>query len=136
MRQLGFAIGHECTENLRILLTRSEVGYVRRAMADSIVEVYDRLHMRPAPAGCGTSRARNRALREGWAAPLAWDDIDRDTHPADTTPGRHLVALLEDFDWLTSQGESEETAAERLGVRLSSLRDQRTRYEREQDAVA
>ncbi len=29
------------------------------------------------------TRARNHAARQGWAPPLAWDDIDTDEHPAD-----------------------------------------------------
>ena len=37
-----------------------------------ITDVHDRLHMTPGPS----VRARNDAHRNGWAPPLAWDDID------------------------------------------------------------
>jgi hypothetical protein len=68
--------------------------------------------------------------------PLAWDDIDHDEHPRiehrAAKPGRPevLTQILEDFDWLTSAGESPEKAAERVGVTLATIRDYRLRAAR------
>ena len=82
------------------------------------------------------TKSRNRASREGWAPPIAWDDIDIDDPDATPDPGwseptrPSLHALIEDFDWLVSQGESEHAAAARIGVRLDNFRDSRRRAER------
>jgi len=64
---------------------------VTRASADAITAVYDELWSTPAPTATREERiiaakTRARALREGWAPPLAWDDdeIDKpDARPAE-----------------------------------------------------
>lgn len=102
-----------------------------------VAMAYDRLSM-TVPEGAYANRTRILAAHRGWHPPLAWDDIDNpDEEPRTTAPnggrGRpeNLPALVEDFDWLISQGESEHAAAERLGIkRLDSFRDQRRRMER------
>jgi hypothetical protein len=110
---------------------------ILRATHDAIAAAYDAMSMTPpehmTPA---RSRVRNMALRRGYPVPMAWDDPDRDEHPHGVTPrsrpGRPEVlhAILEDFDWLTSAGESPEKAAERVGVTLSTIRDYRLRAAR------
>lgn len=53
------------------------VERVRVATAEAVRRAFGVLEMRPAPGGKGAVRARHRALREGWAPPLAWgEDID------------------------------------------------------------
>ena len=44
----------------------------------TIAAIYEQLHMTPGPSDI----MRQRAERHGWAAPLAWDDIDNDEEPA------------------------------------------------------
>ena len=46
-------------------------------VAEDIAAVYDDLWMRPGP----NPAVARRAARLGWAAPLAWDDIDHDEAP-------------------------------------------------------
>lgn len=55
-----------------------------RKVRDGIVAAYNQLHM-VTPTGhtkqyrAGITRAKNRAIREGWLPPLAWADIDLGT---------------------------------------------------------
>lgn len=78
-------------------LTRRDT--IRRDTAERIAEVYDRLCMTPGPS----IRAVRRAAANGWAPPLAWDDIDNDPEPA-TDPTRRddvdevVVARIVDGD--------------------------------------
>ncbi|GEB16696.1 hypothetical protein [Pimelobacter simplex] len=105
--------------------------------ARRVLKVYNRLSMTPA-SGPRVGRNLRLARRNGWAPPLAWEGIDMDDPTAEPwrpdsrrRVGRLDVvhARVEDFDWLVSQGESEEQAAVRLGVRLDTLRDQRRRLD-------
>jgi hypothetical protein len=48
--------------------------------AAKIARVYDKLSM-TVPTGRGATRARTWAIRNGYAPPLAWDDIDNDPRP-------------------------------------------------------
>lgn len=45
--------------------------------AETVARVYDELCMTPGPS----DMTRRRAVRNGYAPPLAWDDIDRDPEP-------------------------------------------------------
>lgn len=84
MRALAAEMGSEFSDNLRSLLAKENVVYVREPMSNAIVAAYERLHMQPAPEGRGASRARNRAIALGWAPPLAFDNIDDpDEQPTD-----------------------------------------------------
>lgn len=76
MRAVAAEAGINHATNLCELVVKEHVPWVREPSARSIVEVYDRLLMRPAPQGRGSSRARNRAVERGWLPPLAWNDID------------------------------------------------------------
>jgi hypothetical protein len=66
-----------------------------------ITAMYDELWDRPPPAASKQQRgaqtvAKRLALRNGWPAPLAWDDIDNDPAPAATESFIGPVCL----DWL------------------------------------
>lgn len=104
-----------------------------RATHDKLAAAYDDLSTREPYLTPARSRVRNWARRNGWAAPIAWDDIDNDAEPYAPTPrheaGRRIVLtdVLEDFDWLVSCGEAPEKAAQRVGVALTTIRDYRTR---------
>lgn len=97
---------------------------VYRTTHDRMAEVYDRLSMRLPPERdrmerLVASRARNKAKRNGWAPPLAWDDIDHDDHPrGHTTPDRDdvddaLVLRVLDGDAALAR---KATAAERAEI--------------------
>jgi len=111
---------------------------VYRATAEAVAETYERLSM-TLPDGGYHERCRRMAAKRGYAPPLAWDDIDNDDAPKGIARRSHgrpevITARVEDFDFLIRNGETEEQAAERLGVRLSSFKDQRRRLERGQVA--
>jgi hypothetical protein len=64
------------TDNALRKIRSGNAVYVQAASRAEINRVYDLLHMTPAPPGRGASRCRVYAKRMGWAAPLAWDNID------------------------------------------------------------
>lgn len=51
-------------------------NYVHQRTRDALVEAYDRLSMTPLPETRSSRRARNAAAQNGWASPLAWNNID------------------------------------------------------------
>jgi hypothetical protein len=53
---------------------------VRRATHEAMCDVYERLCMSP-QSGVANRRTARIAAKNGWAPPLAWDDIDRDAKP-------------------------------------------------------
>jgi hypothetical protein len=54
---------------------------VHAATAEKVAALYDRLSMTIPPAKTA-KRVRNYAAKQGWVPPLAWDDIDNDSEPA------------------------------------------------------
>lgn len=75
------AMGHGLTEVRTITgLPLMTLSVLRSGSVDgtsprnhtAVAAAFDRLAMRPGPS----TRARLQATREGWAPPLAWDDID------------------------------------------------------------
>lgn len=109
------------------------------ATFNRVAEVYDRLSTKPAPFSSASVRTTRRAERLGHPPPSAWFGVDIDDPAAEPDPGWSPAArtsgvavevLLEDFDWLVEQGESEDRAAARLGVKLHTVRDTRRRLER------
>lgn len=131
-----------CVEAVQQLRDRAP-KQPRRTQALAIIAAYDALSMQLPPSETQrqqqtATKSRRRAEAGGWLPPLAWDDIDNpDEIPVTASrPGRVgrpevLSEHVEDFTWLVSQGESADHAAARVGVRLDSLRDQRTRAARE-----
>jgi len=55
--------------------------WVQRKTHQTIADAYERMCMKIPPASPFRSRDRRRALRKGYAPPLAWDDIDNDEAP-------------------------------------------------------
>jgi transcriptional regulator with XRE-family HTH domain len=103
-----------------------------------VAEAYDRLWDQAPVAADRWEKgrikvARQRAEREGWAPPLAWDDDtiddpaakpyrpDEDTARVPGRPGKVTPEFLEDLEWLRTTGVSPKDAAERLGIRHDSL---------------
>ena len=107
------------------------------ATARIVRDIYDRAPLE-GPSKITATKARNA----GHLHPLAWEDPGVLSMPAGWAPaasaatvrthaGRPVVVpdLVEDFDFLISLGETEETAAARVGVKnLASFKDQRRRF--------
>lgn len=68
-------------DTLRDIRSSDNRTFVRQEVAAAITDGYERLCM-SRPIGRGAARARNTAAAQGWAPPLAWDDIDHDDAPA------------------------------------------------------
>lgn len=87
--QALMAIGYSHADFGRILGRSRNYTYelmapdklVTERTAGLIADLYDRLCMTP-PTGGYASRTRKWAARQGFAPPLAWDDIDHDPAPA------------------------------------------------------
>lgn len=140
MQEVATFVGTTHADNYRKLLIRSNVKYVRESMAQAITNAYSTLASLNPPDERSASRSRNRARSNGWAPPSAWIDVDIDDPEAQPDPGWRprgygdKADLVEDFDWLVSQGESAELAAERLGVQVATIRTYRRDLEREDAA--
>jgi hypothetical protein len=115
---------------------------VRIATHHKVVALFEVLADCPGPSG----RTRATARRNGWHPPSAWLGVDIDDPDAQPDPGwsdpatrgrnaRPMAHVVEDFDWLVSQGESENHAAERLGVTTATIRDYRLRISRSQEVA-
>lgn len=99
--------------------------YVTADLARRIDSMFRELQLQQG----GSSITRGRALVKGWHPPLAWDEDtidDPNALPAE-------VERAEGTDWwpsyleLKDMGVSDEIAADRLGVKLKSLRARRDR---------
>jgi hypothetical protein len=137
LARIGRAMGYDCDTDqgvrVRVWNIVGRPNAVRLDVFQRVARAYDELSGTPGPS----TRTRKVAEKNGWAPPLAWDNIDDpDATPyapaRQNRPGRPevLPAILEDFDWLTSAGESPEKAAERVGVALATIRDYRLRAAR------
>lgn len=76
-------------------LKRIVYGEIERcwpSTASAVALAYERLCMTQAPAGRYATRRKTLARRNGWAPPLAWDDIDNDAEPADLSHLKRMVA--------------------------------------------
>lgn len=123
-------------------------GTLRRALSGATVKAdtaravsaaYDQLWSTPAPASAASTRTRNRAAREGWAPPLAWDDDTIDdpaATPAETArPGagtRQRDGGAASFDAITdcaAWGMTRQQTADRLGISRASIEKWLERYD-------
>lgn len=85
-----------------------------------IAALYDELSMIPGPSPI----SRKRAIGEGWAPPLAWDDdnIDDPTAlPSGIPAGRYEACDIEDVELVAASNDPWETAAARLGTNRDAL---------------
>lgn len=108
-------LGYTHRDALAPLLYDAE--WITRSRAVKIAELYERLCMTPGPSNI----TRIRALRAGFAPPLAWDDIDRDEHPTGMRDHEARRDLLAEWDELRDAGESIDQAAIRLGVTVGAI---------------
>ncbi len=58
--------------------------------AQDVADLYNRWHM-TIPQGWKADRQRRIAAKRGWPPPLAWDDIDNDEAPADSSFDESIV---------------------------------------------
>ncbi|MER6605828.1 hypothetical protein ABT282_07895 [Streptomyces sp. NPDC000927] len=135
------AIGHSLNTLTReTRLARSTVGrvtsgcssWIAAETAQVVAETYERMS-----GTLGASdRSRAYAQRNGWAPPLAWDDIDDPNEVPDF--GEEVpayVANVENYKELARiQGYSQEAAAARLGISLSQLKWQIAHYNKKNAA--
>lgn len=68
-------------EAIKRLVRDGDRAFVRRAVADDVLDVFKRLGDQIAPPSASASRARNTALRSGWWLADEWLDIDHDDEP-------------------------------------------------------
>jgi DNA-binding XRE family transcriptional regulator len=93
------------------------------ATARRVAEAFDRLETTPGTSGIG----RRRAQAKGWSPPLAWDedtieDPDALPYECDRTPLSREQRVEEAKEILTF-GLTNEVAADRLGITVSTLLD-------------
>lgn len=118
------------------LLVNGSHPQVRHETAEAVAQAYRTWCM----VRGSNARSRNRAVREGWAPPLAWgEDIDSpEAQPAegwersDRLEPTELVAEAEEIREMTGQDWG--VIAARLGVRKDTLHQYRTRERRRQEA--
>lgn len=100
--------------------------FVARKVKAGVVAAYERLHLTtPTPLTqqerAGVTRARNLALRNGWASPMAWDvdtiDDLRAAPAASFVPSDRATAVRE----LAAQGENATHIARRLDMTPRAL---------------
>jgi hypothetical protein len=65
-------IAEQCGVTRQNFTTQMRSAHVTAATARTWRDLYDRMHMTPGPS----VRARQLAQQQGWAPPLAWNDID------------------------------------------------------------
>jgi hypothetical protein len=119
------AIGERIGADRVVIQHMTKRSTVLRSTADRIAALYESMCMHP-PVGqtrdekSAITRAKAHAKRQGWAPPLAWDDIDNDKAPNVGPKGRAAVDLAE-FRFLVNAGEHPARAAERLGIGIASI---------------
>lgn len=89
--ELGARLTPPVTSEAIGKLLKHDVTY--RDKAEQIARLYDELWDQPRAGTQGAARSRNRALRDGWLPPMAWDD-DRLDDPAYVP----LDQVLRDWD--------------------------------------
>ncbi|ORA25201.1 hypothetical protein [Mycobacterium aquaticum] len=91
--------------------------FVTARVALAVMEVFDRLAMKPGPS----EQSRRRAAASGWVPPLAWEDID-DPDEVPDIGAEERVPLLERVEEYRELGRSEEQIAKALGMKVASLK--------------
>lgn len=127
LQRLGWSIaqiakhaGWDSPQALQYVMRNDTI--IRRTH-DRIAATYEELCMTIPRYSSGSVRARNRAIRLGYAPPLAWDDIDNPDETPDLggfVPGAR-ARHIEDYQWLIDNGCSPVEAANRIGVELASI---------------
>lgn len=119
-------------------IARGRNPVVFRSTAARIASLYDGHHMQPPPPGRAANYARSIAAKNGYAPPLAWDDIDTDPAPIGVRHRelvqRHDHHTWEDHDELRAQGYTRAQIAHRLGMTVDALEKALARRRKEDAA--
>jgi hypothetical protein len=133
MAAVGWPLGEQARRLGRGLSNYSKTldsRWCTAGTARAVAGLYEQLSMVPGPSG----RSRQRAGSLGWAPPLAWDDIDdpacrpklgsgsRRLRPLTVAERRAVVHRM----W--RDGTRDAVVAERLGVKVGSVRALRYRH--------
>ncbi len=83
LQRLGWPMGElaarlGCEPHGRALSCALQRSRCTRSWAAKVAALFDELCMVPGPS----QTTQRRAAAKGWPPPLAWDDIDHDSHPA------------------------------------------------------
>lgn len=153
MRRLGAELGYTGrSASVRVNQWMHHEG-VQKRTADRVAALYERLWDTPPPNTTrdekrAISLSKNKATKNGWPPPMAWDDIDNDTRPPAptetdtdldpvkvlrTVDGRHTGRLttaerVEAIKILHSCGLSDGEIGRRLGVSSSTIHSHRIRW--------
>lgn len=101
---------------------------VRTVFAQNVDELYRELQLQPAPHSYGATRARLRAARRGWVAPIAWDENIDD--PAATPDVGAEPVFADTLADARSLGYDDARLASVLGIRVNTLQQKIRRLER------
>lgn len=80
---IGWSMEHQAArlglkkQAIQNFAVKSPDTRIRVTTAKRYSDLFDELHMTPGPS----DKAREIAVRKGWAPPLAWEDIDSDEAP-------------------------------------------------------
>lgn len=103
------------------LLTLSRRSLVKASTAVAVQDMFTALSMDFPPDTLASKRARNKAQRQGWSPPLAWDD-DIDNPDAEPQfPPDDKNVWYEDYKMLRDRGMAHREIAQRMGIERKSL---------------
>lgn len=110
-------------DNLGLIIRERASVYISTAQA--VDELFQSLQMEPAPPSAAATFSRERAKKQGWPPPLAWDEEtidDPEAEPMGVEPVRANRAKWLDSYWeLKEWGMSDERIADRLGLKYDSM---------------
>lgn len=110
-------------------ISKLAVGYRNTCNPDTAAKVaalYDRISMTPGPS----QAARDKAHRQGWMPPLAWDDDEIDDWLAVPHPGeQERIGFRERFLEMRELGYSDLIIAQRWNIQPASLLRQLNRHD-------
>lgn len=118
-----------------LLYKNRDQTHVTRSLYTRVLATYDRMSATPGPS----PMTRDRALKAGFAPPLAWDDDtidDPNAEPVGVWDGERESLDLDEWLFLVRAGELPERAAERCGVQLTTVDRLARRHGRAAEYVA
>jgi hypothetical protein len=96
------------------------VQFVRRTVAEAVLDVWEQLQDTQAPASHSSRETVAEARRRGWVPPIAWDDIDDPTEDASAHAYRPATRA-ETLEDLLENGAGISEACQVLHVSRASL---------------
>ncbi len=99
--------------------------YLTADHAKSVDQLYQELHLVSPGDSTASRRAKNRAIKNGWALPFAWEDIDNPSSVPDYGAKGEFSDTYKDF---RAQGRDDHYIAKFFGIKTDSLK-QRVRRE-------